>query len=934
MTKRADVRIFILKIIFCSLMAVIVVRQFHLQILQEESYSTNTDKKTVKVVIKNAARGNIYDCNGKILATNRIAYNITMTDNSIDSYKTNRERQLVLNSVIYKLLQEGTKYGIKFGSEIKIEIDKDGKYNFTTDKTALLRFKADIFGQADIDNMTKEQRESSAEECIEYLSGNTRYRLYGCGKENYTKEELDTYGLPEKFTEKQILNIVGIRYMLSLNRYQSYIPVTVAKDIPYKMMVYIKENSGILQGVDIEEELIRVYKGGEAFAHILGYTKKVSVEELEESKKDNIYYTQEKEIGTTGIEYYMEDTLCGQDGKREVTLNDASEVKKDKVIKEAKAGGDVYLSIDMDLQNKVYSILEQKLADILLENIVNLKKFDKTKVNDASDIRIPIYDVYYALVNNNIINLDSFKSKSASNLERSILEKIKYKKKHIIKKLKKIFINGNTLYKNLSEETQEYINYIIDETGFYNKDKVDTEDTIYSAWTDGKICTKDFILQGLRKGWFDTSKIHTKKKYLTGAEMAEVLYNAMTAKLADNAGFEKKLFYYLLLDDKITGKDICMLLYKQKVISIKKKDSDYKGLTDGNLSPYEFMRKKIAKLEITPAQLALDPCSASAAIVNSNTGKLIACVTYPGYDNNQLANKMDSDYYFKLYYDLSLPFYNRASQQLTAPGSAFKPVTIAAGLNEGVIQTGTSIFCDGVFDRVTPVLRCWNHAGHGAIPDAAGGLAASCNDYLCEISYRLGMTKNNVFVDKNALNCIQKYAEIFGLNKKSGIEIAESEPHVTDQYAIPSAIGQGTHNYTTVQLARYANTLATCGKVFSLSLIQKTTDKNGKRKVNKPVIQSKAELDSYIWNTIKNGMKQFVKQNTYLKDMKISIAGKTGTAQEDRTRPEHSLFIGYAPVQQPEISIAVRIANGYGSSNAVMASKNILEYYFGSKAAG
>lgn len=81
-------------------------------------------------------------------------------------------------------------------------------------------------------------------------------------------------------------------------------------------------------------------------------------------------------------------------------------------------------------------------------------------------------------------------------------------------------------------------------------------------------------------------------------------------------------------------------------------------------------------------------------------------------------------------------------------------------------------------------------------------------------------------------------------------------------------------------------------------------------------------------------MKQFAKQNTYLKDMKINVAGKTGTAQEDRTRPEHSLFIGYAPVQQPEISIAVRIANGYGSSNAVMASKNILEYYFGSKAAG
>lgn len=186
-----------------------------------------------------------------------------------------------------------------------------------------------------------------------------------------------------------------------------------------------------------------------------------------------------------------------------------------------------------------------------------------------------------------------------------------------------------------------------------------------------------------------------------------------------------------------------MLLYKQDILSLK--DNDYKKLINGDLSPYSFIKKKIAQLEITPAQLALDPCSASAVVVEPSSGKLLACVTYPGYDNNRLANKMDSEYYFKLYNDLSLPFYNRATQQLTAPGSALKPVTIAAGLNEGVIQAGTSVFCDGVFDKVTPQLKCWNHSGHGKLPNASAGLAASCNDYLCEISYRLGLGGNNTF---------------------------------------------------------------------------------------------------------------------------------------------------------------------------------------------
>lgn len=931
MTKRTDSRIFILGLLFCCLITVLIVRQFCLQIVKEEDYSADTSEETVKAVVKNAARGNIYDCNGKVLATNRLSYNITMTDNG--SYKTDRERQLTLNSVIYKLLQVGAKYRIKFISGIKIKIGEDGKYHYTVDGQALLRFKADIFGQADIDNMTKEQKEASAKECIKYLSGNTRYCLYGHGKEDYTEEELHIYRLPKEFREEDVLNIVEIRYMLSLNKYRSYIPVAIAVDIPYKMMVYIKENIGILQGVDIEEELIRIYKGGEAFAHILGYTGKVSVEELEETKND-IYYAQEQDAGKTGIEYYMEDVLCGQDGKREVTVDSTGRVKADRVVKEPRSGGDVYLSVDMDLQNKVYSILEQKLADILLENLVNLKEFDKTKVNDASDIRIPIYDVYGSLVNNNIISLNSFKSDGASSLERSICKRIKNKKNHVVKKLKKIFISENTLYKNLPKETQEYISYIIDETGFYDKSNVDTKDSIYKAWTDGTVCTKDFILQGLRQGWFDTLKVHTDQKYLTGTEMASALYNAMTTKLISDIGFEKKLFYYLLLDGKITGKDVCMLLYTQGIISKSKKDKDYKGLVDGSLSPYNFIRKKISKLEITPAQLALDPCSASAAVVDSDTGKLLACVTYPGYNNNRLANKMDSEYYFKLYNDLSLPFYNRVSQQLTAPGSALKPVTIAAGLSEGVIYADTSVFCDGVFDKVTPFLRCWNHLGHGKIKDAAGGLAASCNDYLCEISYRLGTKESGNFNDKRALNCLRKYAGIFGLDRKSGIEILESPPHITDQYAIPSAIGQGTHNYTTVQLARYTNTLATYGKVFSLSLIQKTVDNDGNQKVHKPVIQSVAKLDSYIYNTIQSGMKQFAKQNTYLKDIKINVAGKTGTAQEVKTRPEHSLFIGYAPVKKPKISIAVRIANGYGSSNAVRAGRNILEYYFGSKVAG
>ena len=75
-------------------------------------------------------------------------------------------------------------------------------------------------------------------------------------------------------------------------------------------------------------------------------------------------------------------------------------------------------------------------------------------------------------------------------------------------------------------------------------------------------------------------------------------------------------------------------------------------------------------------------------------------------------------------------------------------------------------------------------------------------------------------------------------------------------------------------------------------------------------------------------MVQFAQNNSVLRDMVISIAGKTGTAQESKRRPDYALFVGYAPAEVPEITIAVRIANGYGSSNATAAGRSIFNYYF------
>ncbi len=925
--ENQNLRFFILSIIFVLMFAILFYRLWELQIVDGQKYAEELEQDGIKVVRDSNARGNIYDCNGEILAYNKLVYTVTMIDNG--DYSSGRERQLTLNSMIYTVAGKLAENGEQLNHELKITAGADGNWAYTVTGKALERFKADIFGEANPDNMTEEQINMSANEMIQFLAANNKFGLYGEGNTLYSKEELQEYGLPKEYTKEDVLNIIGVRYMLSLNAYRKYVPVILARDVSEETVAYILENSVHLTGIHIGQDWERVYEGGEAFSHILGYVGKISAEELEEYEGSEKGYTAESIVGKTGVERYLENELQGIDGKRQIYVNYAGKVVGEgEIVQEVVNGRDVYLSIDKDLQIAIYHILEQNLAGIITSNLVNAREFDKSHIKDTTDIRIPVYDVYIALFENHIIQLEQLYDADATKLEQFIAKAWDKKYKEVIEALRNELLEGNTDYRNLSEEMQEYAAYIVNGSEVLDESLIDREDAVYIRWkNNGKISLKEFLVYAIESGWIREGVIDSKQGYFTTNEMYQLLTDTIEETLNNKSEFKNMLLKYLILEERISGMDICKLLYEQGILSVT--DGDYENLSAGRIDAFSFIKKKIEKLEITPAQLALDPCSASAVVVQEETGKVLACVSYPGYDNNRLANQMDAKYYNQLLGDKSLPFYNRATQQLTAPGSTFKPVTIVAGLQEGVISVDTSVFCDGVFDKVTPKLRCWKHSGHGDVSNVQTALQFSCNDYLCEISYRLGMKNGASYDDTLALNYLQQYAMLFHLDEKSGIEIDESKPHVTNAYGIPSAIGQGTHNYTTVQLARYVNSIASEGKVFSLSLVKGAADENGVLAENETVQKDYIELPESVWNAVKTGMVQFAQDNAVLKDMEIWVAGKTGTAQESKRRPDHALFVGYAPAEEPEITVAVRIANGYSSSNATIVGRNIFNYYFG-----
>lgn len=916
-------------------MSVVLVRRlFDLQIIQGEDYISKFQARTTKERVLKSTRGNILDRNGDILASNVLSYSLTLEDNG--TYTSTREKNLTLNGVAYQVLQILHSNGDDITHSFHIVVDKNGEYAFdVAEGFTLNRFRADIYGQALIDDLKDEQKTATADQMMEFLTGSEKFSIVLSGDRAYTEDELTSHGLPLTLTKQEMLDIATIRYELNTNSFKKYMQVTIATNVSEKSVAAIMENKTGLQGIDVVEDSIRQYIDDESMAPILGYTGKASSEELTELRKQNPDYSNDAIVGKAGIEQYMELTLQGTDGKETVSVDNLGKVLKiDEDTKvEPVAGDDVQLTIDTDWQSAIYQILKQRVAGVLLTKIDAAKTFDYTYVTDASQIRIPIYDVYNALISNSVIDITKFSNEDASDIEKNLYAKFQQKQQRVFDTIS-TKLNGSNppAYKDEDEETQEYLSYICndllrDTLGIISKDAIDTSDATYKAWTtDETISLKDYLTYATSQGWIDISSFSPEGEYLDSEE----IYQALTAYIIDylstDTGFSKLLYKYMLQEDTISGQEICLVLYEQGVLD--KNDDDYENLASGAMGAYDFMINKIYTLEIEPAQLALMPCSASAVVVDVKTGDVVALVSYPGYDNNRLTNDMDTDYYAKLALDQSSPFFNKATQQTTAPGSTLKLLSTIAGMEEGIIDEGTYIECTGTFDYVDPPINCWYKNGHGSL-DIRTAIEQSCNYFFNMIGFQLGKVGDNEFSEVQSLNKLQEYASLIGLDRKTGIELSEATPKVSDAKAVPSYMGQGNNLFTTSELARYATVMATSGNVFKLTLLDKVMDPKGEViQEYKPEIEDVVNISSNIWDVIHDGMRRVIQTHSQFDGLGVEVAGKTGTAELDLRHPNHGLFIGYAPASDPEYAVAIRIANGYSSGNACLIANDIFKYMY------
>lgn len=894
-------RLFVLAAVFIVFFGIILARIFTLQVVNGKSYQENFSLKIQMKQPINAARGNIYDKNGKLLAYNELAYSISINDST--TYSSTKEKNKAVNAELAEILTVLKNNGETLNNDFKIDRKKDGTYSFNVSGSSLNRFRADVFGKSSADDLEYDkdtgidEANATAEQIMEYLMGK------------------DNFGISSKYDGDLAYRIVVVRYAMLGNRFARYKEVKIATDVSDKTVAYVNEHMDTLSGISVNEDMIRKYNYSEYFSSIIGYTGPISESEYTALHKKNKDYTQNDTVGKAGLEQYYETYLRGKNGEQKFYIDNVGRISEIISSTDSVAGDDLYLSIDVDLQKATYLALQNEIAAIAYSNIKSGE--------------IPINDVYTALIGNSVINTEHFSKAKASDTEKNVLSVFKSRQKTTLGKIKQELTSSPEALNTMSDEVLDEFTYIISmlkDDQVLLKNEIDTSDSVYQKWKNQKISPKEYLSYCITQHWIDISQLNVDEKYADSTEVYDALCKYILKNIKTDTEFSKIIYQYMITRGEISPRQLCLILFDQGVLDYD--DATVNKLKNGSLSPRDFLMKKIYNIEITPAQLALEPCTGSCVVTDEKTGEIRAMVSYPGYNSNKLANGVDSEYFASLQHDKSSPLLNYATQQKTAPGSTFKLVSATAGLAENVITTSDQIRCTGIYNDISNKPKCWIYPGSHGLDNVSEAIRDSCNVFFYTVGNRLAQKKTGSYNDANGIDLIQKYAHIYGLDQKTGLEISESKSSVATEYPVMAAIGQSDNNYTTVALSRYVTAVAS-GKKYNYQLMNKIVDADGKtvKKYKADYEDISDTLTSSQWDAIHSGMREVVSTMDRFQGFDIPVAGKTGTAQQTG-HANHGLFVGYAPYDDPEITIAVRIANGYSSHNAATAARNVISYYY------
>jgi penicillin-binding protein 2 len=335
----------------------------------------------------------------------------------------------------------------------------------------------------------------------------------------------------------------------------------------------------------------------------------------------------------------------------------------------------------------------------------------------------------------------------------------------------------------------------------------------------------------------------------------------------------------------------------------------------------------------------------SIVAIEPSTGEILAIVSSPTYDPNLLVGRVRAINYMKLLRDtLNNPLFNRALMAMYPPGSTFKIVNALIGEQEGVLKPNTQYSCELGFHYGSLTVKCHRHPSPLNLSQS---IQNSCNAYYCKAFKAILENRRKYRNTKEAYEAWREYVLKMGFGRKFNSDLPYELKGILPTSAyfdktrgknawkavsiISLAIGQGELGTTPLQLANLAAIIANRGYYYTPHIVKAIG--NEKNKNLKFLAQNDCGIEAKYFEPIIMGMQDAVLKGTATsaKQADITIAGKTGTAQNPHGQP-HSLFICFAPIQNPKIAMCVIVENGgYGGEIAAPIASLMIEYYISRK---
>ena len=904
------------------LFAIIVLRLFSLQIIHGTDYEESITASVSKELPVTAPRGGIYDRYGRPLAVNKVAYCVQV-DGSV-TLEFNREEQQDLAAALTLALWE--KGETKTDS---LPITKGAPYRFTFEGTEEEQATQEKRWKTNI-GLEKKQRDMTAEECLNWLYeqyeppadfNNAQKRTYLslCMSDDRNlmaltlAMKLTDFG--EEITDELPLDTeepYSFQFNGNKNRERNWkISMGMEDEEVYytslQTLDYLRDYFGLPEG--LPNDLIRSTLGIRYSMYLQRYQQYQTVNVATDVSAKTLAYVEENQdtfpcviIDTISLrEYPQGEQFAHIIGYiRQMTESDYA-LYKDDVDAD---GNPIYSQSDIVGQDGMEKLFERELNGTDGKVQIEVDNQGRRMSVISSTEPIPGKDLF--------LTLDS--------------------------KLQDV------AYRTLESELRKAVLTKLTTTG---KNSVSTMELFQAMISVNHISAQDMLYA--EEGTVQhTVYLRLKQKMPTFSPEQE-----------DAAVVAKDFLLDALEKGNVSIKELTLMMIEQENLKVTPEE---KADIEAGGSPLSLIIKKLGNGEMSPADTGLDPCTGSVFVTQVGTGEVLASVTYPSYDNNELVNTFNNSYYNSLLQDGNTPLVNRPLKQKKASGSTFKMITALAGLETETIAPDTLITDKGIFkDTGIPYARCWIYSNTGGTHQSlnvAHALEVSCNYFFYELAYRMGnVTTGN---GNNSITTLNEYMAAFGLNNFTGLELDEYGPTMaspankeravktfnpdatisqtrwTDGDTIRTAIGQSINSYTPAQVTKYISTLANGGTLYKLHMVDHVQNPDGSlhSEVDE-VVENVIEFKKENLETVYYGMSlvAYGDRGTLrgvFNDLPVKVASKTGTAEEDKNRSSHTWFVCFAPYDDPQIAITVMIPFGEGSGTPAPAvAKAVIKEYLG-----